>query len=127
MTQILQKKCNYYQGAIGYNIEECITFRAKVQRLLILKVLVIERPLKETDARNVCMTGNNGNWALKSLTLSFFMLTPAPVPSYIFVSRTVVLQRPTPFPYQNTHAIPWNYEGRAVIVASLVHTAQPYP
>lgn len=38
------KHYEYHQGTIRHNIKECATFKVKVQRLLTLRALVIEKP-----------------------------------------------------------------------------------
>lgn len=55
------KKCEYHQREIGHDIEECVAFKAEVQRYLTLRVLVIERSQTKIAKKETCVIKDNGS------------------------------------------------------------------
>lgn len=63
------KQCIYHQEIARYSFEKCVDFRVEVQRLMTLRVLVIERPREREVKKDMCMIRNDDNMALKLITL----------------------------------------------------------
>ncbi|KAL5193830.1 hypothetical protein HKD37_20G055987 [Glycine soja] len=123
--------CKYHGGAPGHSIEKCLAFKHKVQHLIdagwltfqedrpnvktnplanggggAVNVVESDRPRRSKPLRDhICMQSTNGSTVAK------------PKPLVIYFTKGIASQKPghplaakpVPFPYQNSHAVPWRY------------------
>lgn len=106
--------CSYHNGAKGHSIDQCPHFHLKVQELLDSHFLTVSQKMVqlpqygEVDIIEEC---SRFSLKPKPLTISYREKpnTPNSKP------RPITIQIPTPFEYQSSKAVPWNYEYKVTV------------
>ncbi|XP_061362077.1 uncharacterized protein LOC133305852 [Gastrolobium bilobum] len=91
-----ESSCAYHNGHIGHDIENCWDFKVRIQGLITLGVIQARRKNAFPEEVNI---------------VEHFVLRVPPINKHPVPEKMVMkVKKPTPFSYNDTHAVPWNYE-----------------
>ncbi|XP_061359320.1 uncharacterized protein LOC133303422 [Gastrolobium bilobum] len=110
----IESSCAYHSGHVGHDTENCWDFKVRVQGLITLGVIQARR--KDTFSEEVSV--------VERFILRVPPLNQNPLPEKMVMK----VKKPAPFPYDDTHAIPWNYKTSVEEIgsASRAHTDNPH-
>ncbi|XP_061366506.1 uncharacterized protein LOC133309724 [Gastrolobium bilobum] len=110
----IESSCAYHSGHVGHDTENCWDFKVRVQGLITLGVIQDRR--KDTFSEEVSV--------VERFVLRVPPLNQNPLPEKMVMK----VKKPTPFPYNDTHAIPWNYKTSVEEIGntSRAHTNNPH-
>ncbi|XP_061373468.1 uncharacterized protein LOC133315815 [Gastrolobium bilobum] len=91
-----ESSCAYHNGHTGHDIENCWDFKVRIQGLIALGIIQARRKNAFPEEVNI---------------VERFVLRVPPINKHPVPEKMVMkVKKPTPFSYNDTHAVPWNYE-----------------
>ncbi|EOX99283.1 Uncharacterized protein TCM_007907 [Theobroma cacao] len=122
----LAYSCKFHMGAIGHSIQNCDSFRRKLQELIDLSVIEFYEEAEENLVGTI-----NGDTSAEVASSSFGGNKPKPLTIFYEENRSpmndtsptmirsgITIEVPSPFPYKSDKAVPWNYECNILGTAS---------
>ncbi|XP_017985253.1 PREDICTED: uncharacterized protein LOC108663874, partial [Theobroma cacao] len=122
----LAYSCKFHMGAIGHSIQNCDSFRRKLQELMDSSVIEFYEEAEENLVGTI-----NGDTPAEVASSSFGGNKPKPLTIFYEENRSpmndtsptmirsgITIEVPSPFPYKSDKAVPWNYECNILGTAS---------
>ncbi|EOY05656.1 Gag-pro-like protein [Theobroma cacao] len=122
----LAYSCKFHMGAIGHSIQNCDSFRRKLQELMDSSVIEFYEEVEENLVGTI-----NGDTPTEVASSSFKGNKPKPLTIFYEENRSpmndtfptmirsgITIEVPSPFPYKSDKAVPWNYECNILGTAS---------
>ena len=117
--------CSFHGGNVGHDINGCTQFREFAQKMMTLGVVRVEMRKRQNN-EEICTSHGEGSKSASSAGSLLIVNKPVyevytPVASgssLLVVNKPALVPRkepmayvhvPTPFPYHDNHAVPWNY------------------
>ena len=106
------QSCEYHAEE-EHDIEECLEFRKGVQELMKLGIVDVTRPNNSEKEVNT----------VERFVLKIPRASEAPNPKNV----VVVIKKAAPFPYKDTHAVPWRYDVKVEVRGQTSSTSMTKP
>ncbi|XP_016738012.2 uncharacterized protein [Gossypium hirsutum] len=108
-----EEERNYceFNNEVGYEIQECVEFRALVQNMMNNKEMEFYEETENPGEGDIC--ASEGESTAQNQTANYLMVIisrPRSNEAGMQMPPRVIIQRPAVFPYKDSKRVPWNYD-----------------